>query len=99
MEKMEPSRVGTERMLPDEELLNSVRPYSVRCSVLWDTVLPILCFPRFRGGMTEVAFDLGEMSPEGAMEGAIEGGVDETTEGGKAALRSSKFHSGTSASA
>lgn len=100
---MDPSRVGTERRLPEEELLYSVRPNSVRCRVLADVATLARCLPRLRLVKTDVASDLGELSPDGmndgVREGAIEGALDDNEggiEGGRAARRSSRFHSGTS---
>lgn len=62
MENMDPSRVCAERMLPDDELLlYSVRPYSVKCSVLCDA----LCFPLGLFVLIDVAVDLGDTLPDG----------------------------------
>ena len=93
IEKMEPSRVGTDRMLPDDELLNSVRPYSVRCKVLADIAVLARCLPHAR--LVIVVADPGEYSL-GAIDGALEAVTDGGTDGGRAARKSSRSHSGTS---
>jgi hypothetical protein len=60
MEKIDPSRVGAERRLAEDELVYSVKLYSVKCRVL----ALALCFPLGLFVLIDVALDLGDTLPD-----------------------------------